>query len=100
MLLHDAINAYVVEQNPQVKAALLRVCNAKYRAEMGFPTTPKVNTTPNADEVYHGKYTGKIAMIKAHRTRTGLGLVDSKQICEDYFAQRGWEFYGTNQYVH
>lgn len=96
MNLYDAMNEYKAASNSTVKRAMLIICNELYRQEMGLThskPTPQVNTTPNADEVYLGKYNGKIPMIKAHRTRTNLGLCESKQICENYFNDNGLEFY-------
>jgi ribosomal protein L7/L12 len=93
MYLTDAIDHYKAEKNPTIKRAMLVVCNALYRDAMGFsPKKHEVCTTPNADEVYTGRYTSKVQMIQAHRTRTGLGLIESKRICEDYFGQMGLEF--------
>lgn len=36
---------------------------------------------------------GKIAMIKAYRDRTGRGLKESKDACEDWFAKHGYAFH-------
>lgn len=46
------------------------------------------------EEVRLGKEVGKIACIKAHRDRTGMGLKDSKDTCERFFRIQGRCFKG------
>lgn len=54
------------------------------------------SATPTDDEVRVGQQEGKIQMIKLYRMRTGLGLVESKQNCEKYFADNYKSFYRVN----
>ena len=48
---------------------------------------------PNENEVTLGTKNGKIPAIKAYRERTGVGLVEAKQIMEAYFDKKGYTFY-------
>lgn len=50
------------------------------------------------EEVELGVNQGKIACIKAHRTRTNYGLKDSKDACEAYFARNSLAFKGYDVY--
>ncbi len=40
--------------------------------------------TPNADEIAYIKQNNIIQAIKTHRVRTGMGLKESKDICDAY----------------
>jgi ribosomal protein L7/L12 len=45
------------------------------------------------EEINLGLYTGKIAVIKAVRERTQIGLRDAKDLVEKVFEEKGWSFY-------
>ena len=53
---------------------------------------PVVNQELTPQEVDEGQYKGKIACIKMHRNRTGMGLKDSKDAVEAYFNKLGLYF--------
>lgn len=91
--LTEMIHEYNETTNPQIKRALLVLCNAMYKEMMGVKPKYVDPMIPIPSEVSIGKYQGKIPMIKAHRARTGIGLLESKQACEGYFTDHGLEFY-------
>lgn len=93
LTLTDLIEAHNETKHPKIKRALLVLCNAVYRDKMGIKPVYVDPMIPTPMEVSIGRYHGKIPMIKAHRERTNVGLVESKQACENYFADNGLEFY-------
>lgn len=96
LTLTDLIEAHNETKHPKIKRALLVLCNAVYKNKMGFPSAVVETidpSLPNQTEVFIGKEIGKIKMIKAHRERTKMGLGESKTICENYFADKGLNFY-------
>lgn len=48
-----------------------------------------VGNAPTVDEMVVAKNSGKISAIKAHRTRTGMGLKESKDAIEESLALLG-----------
>lgn len=57
-----------------------------------FPVAKSPKLTLTKSEIFEGQTHGKIACIKAFRTRTGFGLFDAKNFVEKYFADNGLTF--------
>lgn len=57
-----------------------------------FPAARNPRLTLTKSEIFEGQTHGKIACIKAFRTRTNCGLVEAKNFVEEYFADNGLTF--------
>jgi len=85
--MDELLRLWNCEEDPCVKAVLAKACRLKLRGLLGNHPNPR-EFGPTAEErsIYDAQ--GKIPCIKAVRSRTGLGLRDSKQlveyVCEGY----------------
>ena len=107
MLLHDAIDNFQSENDPQIKRALLVLCNALYNKAMcvNKSISRPTHTIPNKTydqmardyilteaEINTGKQFGKINCLKAFRARVDESLINAKRFVEGYFDEFGYHF--------